>query len=122
MLYLSDQYAAAITEAQRAVLLGAGEAMVTTFHGTAFQVSYILGSVTGLLTAAAMLRGSAFSKLTAYLRLGSAIFDFGIFIPGVGLYISILSVLLLLAFHILVGIRLLRMPSMAADPGRSDGI
>jgi hypothetical protein len=122
MLYLSHQYTTATTEAQRAVILGAGEAMIATFHGTAFLVSYILGSVTGFLIGAAMLRVRVFGRATAYLRLGSAIFDFGIFIPGIGLYISILSVLLLLAFHVLVGIRLLRMPSMAPELGRSNGV
>jgi len=56
-----------------------------------------------------MFRSGVFSKTTAYLRIGSAVFDFGIFIPRIGLYISILSVLLLMAFHILVGRRLLRL-------------
>jgi hypothetical protein len=118
MLYLSGQYAAAASEAQRAVLLGAGEAMVATFHGTAFQVSYLLGSITGFLVGAAMLRGGVFSRTTATIRIASAVFDFGIFIPGIGLYISILSVLLLLAFHILVGRRLLQLASMGRAPGR----
>jgi len=118
MLYLSHQFTAATTEAQKTIILGAGEAMVAAFHGTAFQISYLLGSITGFLVGAAMLRGSVFSKATAYLRIGSGIFDFGIFIPGIGLYISILSVLLLLVFHILVGLRLLRLPSRALGPGR----
>jgi hypothetical protein len=118
MLYLSNQYAATTTEAQQAIILGAGEAMVAAFHGTAFQVSYVLGSITGFLVGAAMLRGGIFNRIAAYLRIASAIFDFGIFIPGIGLYISMLSVLLLLAFHILVGLRLLRLPS--SGPGRVD--
>ncbi len=118
MLYLSHQYAAATTEAQRAVFLGAGEAMVATLHGTAFQVSYILGSVTGFLVGAAMLRGIVFSKATAYLRIGSGILDFGIFIPGIGLFISVISVLVLMAFHVLVGRRLLQLPSRGLGPSR----
>jgi hypothetical protein len=116
MLYLSHQYAAATTETEKVIFLGAGEAMVAAFHGTAFWVSYLLGSVTGFLVGAAMLRGRIFSKATAYLRIGSAAFDFGIFVPGIGLYISILSVLLLMAFHVLVGLRLLRLSSEASYP------
>src|SRR3990172_4942102 len=54
MLYLSHRYTAAATEAQKAIILGAGEAMVATFHGTAFQVSYILGSITGFLVGSAI--------------------------------------------------------------------
>ena len=111
MLYLSHQYAAATTEAQQAIFLGAGEAMVAALQGTAFQVSYILGSVTGFLVGAAILRGGVFSKATAYLRIGSGILDFGIFIPGIGLLVSVISVLLLIAFHVLVGRRLLQLPS-----------
>jgi hypothetical protein len=117
MLYLSNQHAAATTEAQRAALLAAGEAMVAVFHGTAFQVSYILGSITGLLIAAAMLRSDVFSRATAYLRIGSSALDFGIYIPGIGLFISLFSVLFLLAFNLLVGRRLLQLGSSASKTG-----
>lgn len=113
MLYLSHQYSASLTEAQKTVFLAAGEAMVAAFHGTAFWVSYILGSITSFLVGAAILRAGIFNKGSAYLRILSGIFDFGIFIPGIGLYISIFSVLFLMAFHILVGQKLLRLPSKA---------
>ena len=111
MLYLSNQYSAAATEAQKAAILAAGEAMVAIFHGTAFQVSYLLGSITGILIAAVMLRSGIFSKTTAYLRIGSSVFDFGIFIPGIGLFISLLSVVFLLVFNVLVARRLLQLGS-----------
>lgn len=112
---LSSQYAAATTEAQRAALLAAGEAMVAVFHGTAFQVSYVLGSITGLLIAAAMLRSGLFSRTTAYLRIGSSVFDFGLFLPGIGLYVSLLSVVFLLAFNVLVARRFFQLsPAMRA--------
>jgi hypothetical protein len=113
MLYLSNQYSSATTEAQRAALLAAGEAMVAAFHGTAFQVSYLLGSITGLLIAAAMLRSDVFSRTTAYLRIGSSVLDFGIFIPGIGLFISLFSVLFLLVFNVLVARRLLQLGRVA---------
>jgi len=113
MLYLSHQFTAAPAEAQKTIILAAGEAMVAAFHGTAYWVSYILGSITGFLVGAAILRASVFGKVTAYLRILSGIFDFGIFIPGIGLFISVISVLLLMAFHVLVGRRLLQLPSKA---------
>ena len=109
MLSLSNQYSAATTDAQRATIVAAGEVMVALFHGTAFQVSYILGSISGFLIAAAMLQSGIFSKTTAYLRIGSSVFDFGIFIPGIGLFISLLSVVFLLVFNILVARRLLEL-------------
>jgi hypothetical protein len=55
MLSLSDQYAAATTDAQRAMYLAAGQAMLATFEGTAFQVSYVLASVAGIIIGAVML-------------------------------------------------------------------
>lgn len=109
MLSLSNQYAAATTDPQRTAILAAGEVLVAIFHGTAFQVSYILGSITGVLIAAAMLRSRVFSRTTAYLRIGSSVFDFGLFLPGIGLFVSLLSVLFLLAFHFLVARRLLQL-------------
>ncbi len=69
MLYLSQQLTAAATDAQKTAILAAGEAMVAGFHGTAYWVSYILGSITGFLIGAAILRASVFGKLTAYLRI-----------------------------------------------------
>ncbi len=118
MLYLSNQYFAATIDSQRAAILGAGEAMVAHFHGTAFQVSYILGSISGLLIAAVMLRSKVFSRTTAYMRIGSSVFDFGIFIPGIGLYISLLSVVFLLVFNIMVTRRLFQLGSsvLRTDP------
>lgn len=117
MLTLSNQYSAASTDVQRAALLAAGEAMVAIFHGTAFQVSYILGSLTGLVIAAVMLRSGVFGKTAAYLRIGSSLFDFGLFIPGIGLYISLLSVFFLLAFNILVARKLFQ---LGADGGQTN--
>jgi hypothetical protein len=109
MLYLSNQYSAATTDAQRTAILAAGEAMLAIFHGTAFQVSYFLGSMTGFLIAAAMLRSNIFTPTMAYLRIASSVFDFGIFIPVIGLFISLLSVVFLLVFNILVARRLLQL-------------
>ena len=109
MLFLSKQYAAAATDIQRAAFLAAGEAMVAVFHGTAFQVSYVLGSITGLIIAAVMLRSAIFSKTAAYLRLASSVLDFGLFVPGVGLYISLFSVLFLMIWDVLIARRLFQL-------------
>jgi hypothetical protein len=102
MLFLSKQFALATSEGQRASILAAGNAMVATFHGTAFQVSYFLGTLTGVLIAIPMMRSDAFSKWAAYFRIGSSIFDFGLFIPDIGIFLSLISVLFLLLFNILV--------------------
>lgn len=109
MLAISQQYVAATTEAQKFMFLAAGETLVAVFHGTAFQVSYILGSVHGLILSMIMLRSNVFSKATAYARIASSVLDFGIFVPTIGFYLSIFSVLCLLIWNILVALRLLKL-------------
>lgn len=113
MLYLSNQYAAATTDAQRSVFLAAGEAMLAVFHGTTFLVSYVLGSLTGLIISLVMLQSNIFSKLTAYIRIVSSVLDFGIFVPTIGIFISTFSVVLLLIWNILVARRLLQLGQRA---------
>jgi hypothetical protein len=109
MLSLSNGYAAASTDAERAIYLSAGETLLAIFHGTAFQVSYILGSLGGLIISLVMLKTNLFSKTTAYLRIASSVFDFGLYVPVIGMYISIFSVLFLLIWDILVARRLFQL-------------
>jgi hypothetical protein len=109
MLSLSDGYTAAATDAERSAYLAAGEATLAVFHGTAFWVSYLLGSIGGLIVAAVMLRTTVFSRTTAYLRIASSVLDFGLFVPSIGLSIALGSVLCLTVFNILVARRLLQL-------------
>jgi hypothetical protein len=118
MLSLSEGYAAATSDAQRAASLAAGEATLAVFHGTAFWVSYLLGSIGGLIVAAVMLRTTVFSKTTAYLRIASSVLDFGLFVPAIGLSIALGSVLCLTAFNILVARRLLQLGRGVPAEGR----
>ncbi|RPI93380.1 MAG: DUF4386 family protein [Chloroflexi bacterium] len=109
MLYLSNQFAAATTEAQKAAFLAAGEAKLATFHGTAFQISYLLGSINGVIVSFVMLQSKIFSRATAYVRLGSSVFDFGLYVPVIGTFLSIFSVLFLFAWNIMVARRLFQL-------------
>ena len=109
MLSLSNQYAAATTDMQRSTILAAGQAMLATWQGTAFQVGYVLGSVAGIVIGAVMLLSSIFGKVTAYmLILGNAV-GLGLYVPIIGIYISVFSVLFLEVWYILVGRRLLQL-------------
>lgn len=65
MLYLSDQYAAATTDAQRSAFLAAGEALLANYNGTAFGLFFVFGGVADLIIAAVMLRSGRFGKATA---------------------------------------------------------
>jgi hypothetical protein len=107
MLSLAAAHGAA-PAGERAAFLAGGEAMLATFHGTAFWVSYALGSLGGVLLGAAMLRARLFGRAIPILRIASSVLDLGLFVPGIGLVISLGSVLCLLLFHVLVARALLR--------------
>ena len=109
MLQLSNGYAAAKTDAERAIFLAAGEAKVATFHGTAFYINYILGSLTGLMISIVMLKTTLFSKATAYVRIASSICDFGLFVPTIGMFIAIFSMLFLVIWNIMIARRLFQL-------------
>jgi len=109
MLHLSHEYAAAETEMQKAAFLAAGEAKVATFHGTAFYINYILGSLTGLIISWVMLKTTLFSKATAYVRIASSICDFGLFVPTIGMFIAIFSMLFLVIWNIMIARRLFQL-------------
>lgn len=92
LLVLSGQYAAATTEAQRAAIRAAGQAMLAIWQGTAYDVSYVLGGVAALLVAAVMLRTRLFGRVTAYVGLVLGVL---MLVPAtagtIGLYMSLIS-------------------------------
>jgi hypothetical protein len=115
MLSLSDQYAAETTEAQRSVLLAAGQATLAIhqnagYEGTGLYLSFFLVTVAGLLISAVMLRRRirAFSKVTAYMGILANGFGLGYYLAlafapvMVALPLSI-SALFLLAWYVLIG-------------------
>ena len=106
MLMLGHQYAAAVADVQRAMYLAAGESMLAIYNGTAFHVSYILGALVGTLIGVVMWRSEVFSRVTASMAILANIISLGLYVPVVGLYLSIFSVLFLEIFYILVARRL----------------
>jgi hypothetical protein len=114
MLFLSNGYAAATTETERALFLTAGQELVAAFHGTAFHISYILGSMTGLILSFVMLQTNIFGKTFAYVRIASSICDFGLYIPVIGIYISMFSVLFLFVWNIMIARRLSQLANNTA--------
>ena len=125
MLILSNQYAAATTEVQRAAALAAGQATLAIYQGTAFDVSYVLAAISGLLIAAVMLRSRIFTRWTA--SAGVAAFALGLIPPTagmIGLACSLASLAPLLLWEILVArglFRLGRGPGDEEAPGKSGG-
>jgi hypothetical protein len=123
MLALSDQYTAATSEAQRAPILAAGEAMIATWQGTAFVVSYLLGALAILMTSLVMLRGAVFGRATAVTGL---VFGALSLVPAsagpLGLVFSLLSLVPMWIWMILIARRLFQLgrAEAAEVPGGSD--
>jgi len=132
VLSLSDQYKAATTEAQRTTLLAAGQAMLAinrfsdpgAHPGAGGYMSLLLIAVAGMITSVVMLRSDVFNRATAYVGILASALDLAYciafaFVPAVDS--ELLAVcfipaagLLLLIWHILIGLRLCR-------PGRLEG-
>jgi hypothetical protein len=124
MLSLSDQYAAATTEAQRTMLLAAGQALLAinrfsspgAHPGAGGYVSLLLVAVAGMITSVVMLRSTVFGRATAYVGILASAFDLAyciayVFVPAVDSdLLAVCTIpaagLLLMIWHIMVGWRL----------------
>ena len=94
LLALSRKYGAAATEGERLVLLGAGQAMLAGWQGTAFDAYYVLNGVCLLVVAFLMRRGGPYGKTTAAFGLAAGVL---MTIPStagtLGLVFSLLSLI-----------------------------
>jgi len=116
MLSLSDQYAAATTDAQRSMFLAAGQAVLTIGEGTGIYTSFLLLAVAGLIISAVMLRSNIFSKATAYVGILASAFDLAYciafpFLPAADAdLVAICTIpaagLLLMVWHLMTGLKL----------------
>jgi hypothetical protein len=102
MWTLSQQYAAATDDAQRALIAAAGEATIVRYQGTAFHTNYLLGSLAGMLVSWAMLREPAFGRVAGWMGVLGNLIGYGLYLPVVGLLLSVLSGPLLWVWFILV--------------------
>jgi len=85
--------------------------MLATFQGTAFQVSYVLASVAGIIIGAVMLRSDIFSTVAAYALILGDVIGLGLYVPTIGIFLSVISVPILWIWHILIARRLFQLGS-----------
>jgi hypothetical protein len=124
MLALSRQYAAATTDAQRLMLEAVGQSMLTTYlgpfagaapaggwnyQGTAFNLSFVLWSIAGVLLSIAMLRSTVFGRVVASVGILGNTAALGLFVPVVGVALSIASLPLLLVWYLVIARRLFQL-------------
>jgi hypothetical protein len=119
MLDLSNQYAIATSDAQRAMLEAAGQSMLSVgaSHTPGTFLGFFLAELAGVLISIVMLRSGVFTKVNAYAGiLGFSIllgFEyFSSFVSGlsdVTLMLSMFGGLLSMAWYILLGRRLFQL-------------
>ncbi len=108
MQVLSAHYTAATTAAQQAIYLAAGEALLAIYHGTAFNVHYLLGTIALLIVSFVMINSESFGKRIAYLGIAANLITLGFYLPLVGIYISICSVLFYWIWYLMIARHLWR--------------
>lgn len=118
MLTLSNQYATATTEVERSIFLAAGQAMLATWQGTAFDVSYVLSAIAILIVSAVMLRSHhLFCKATGYAGLSAGVLALVPPTAGtIGVIFSLVSLVPMVIWLALIARRLLRSRPLERDP------
>lgn len=114
MLSLSSQYEAASTDAQRSLILAAGQAMLAIYQGTTFDVSYALLSVASLIISVVMLRSTVFGKGTAWVGMVTnalSLLAVGFFVPAIDAFLVLIAGVGSLIWFILVAHRLFMLSS-----------
>lgn len=118
MIPLSDKFAAATTEAARAQLLAAGEAIMAAdiWHATGAILGGVLLQCGAVLISVVMLRGGIFSKTTAWLGIVMHGLDLahilgGLILPISGVILLAIAGPLYPVWLFLVGRRLLKLAS-----------
>ena len=114
MLAISGQYAAAAGEAQRTALLGAGEALLAIYRGTAFDTYYVLNAAALLIFAVVMLRGRLFTRATGWWGLAAGVL---MIVPStagaLGLVFSLASLVPWAVFAVMIARQFRRFAALA---------
>lgn len=111
MIALNGQYMAATTDMERAMTLAAGTQMMTIDHNATSYISHILTAFSGLIISVVMLRSYLFGDAVAYIGIVANLLAFGLFVPGVGVWISLMASVGLGIWYLLIGWQLLWLAS-----------
>jgi hypothetical protein len=110
MLALARGYGAADL-ADKAGYIAAGQGMLASYWdmGTSFVVGYVLSAVGGIVLGAALVRAGTLGRATGWLLVVANVVGLGIFLPGVGIAVSLFSVVLLWVWYLRIGWSLVQM-------------
>lgn len=120
MLSLSNQYASATTDAQKNLLLAAGQAILVNTNQRAvggFNMGFLLLSIAGVIVSIVMLKSKTFSKAIAYvgvLTFAISLADYIriVFMPSIPILLIIIAIasgLLWLLWLVLIARRLFQL-------------
>jgi len=107
MQVLSQHYAATTAGVEREQLLAAGQAVLSSWQGTPFQVGKVVGSIGMVLMGWVMLRSQIFSNATGYIGIVAGVVGIGMYVPKVGVFISMLSVVAMQFWYVMIALKLL---------------
>lgn len=113
-LYLSQQYQAATSHAQRLIYLSAGEALSANIQGTGWYVSLFLIYLAGLIVSLVMRQTNVFNKATTWTGIlansfGLLLFPTLIFIPALAWLPPSLSAPFRVTWYVLIAIKLFKL-------------
>ena len=113
-LYLSQQYQAATSEAQRYLYLAAGEALSANVQGTGWYISLFLIYLAGLIISIVMLQSNVFNKATAWMGIlansfGLLLFPVLIFTPAIAWLPPSLSAPFRVTWYVLIALKLFKL-------------
>ncbi len=124
MLNLSNRFATATTEAEQALFLAAGEALLAIYNpglihqGSGYYISLLLVLLSGLLISLVMLRSRIFNKVTAITGILANVFGLGYFValafsPAILWLPPTISAPFRLIWYILIAIKLFQLGAKA---------
>ncbi len=113
ILTLNEQYMAATTQVEKALALAGGTAMLNVDSGLISYIGHILTSFAGMIIAIIMLRNRVFGSTVAFIGIVANVLALWLFLPGIGVWMLILSHVFLSAWFMLIGLQLL---TLAGSP------
>lgn len=113
MLSISNLYFNAISDTAKTTFLTAGETLLLSWKGTAFDIYYVLSGITLIIISCVMFKSSIYGKKTAAFGLSSGLL---MMIPStagtVGLIFSLASLIPWMVFSVLVAVKFLQLGNL----------
>lgn len=112
LVSLSKSYAGATSEILKNRYLASGESLIAMFNGTNWIVNTFFGGFSFLISSVLMLKSEHFGKTAGWIGIISNIFVCLFFIPVIGIYLLLISMIGYIVWYILIAKGLFRLWKM----------